>query len=101
MVPRLQGRSRMRSVLFALVVSGCAIGAPPGFSEGDSWTFALVEPLAEGRLLTPVYVEGRGPYLFAIDPDAPITVADPEVVAGGSLRAHMGPRRIDQADVTH
>jgi hypothetical protein len=93
----------MRPVLFAFALSltACAFGAPPGFSSGDTWTFPLVEPLQGGRLLTPVYVEGRGPYLFAIDPDAPQTTVDPDVVRNTDFRLWMGPRRTDEQDTTH
>jgi len=64
----------MRSVLGMLVavgISGCAVGAPPGFSEGDLWTFPLVAPPENDLLLVPVYVEDRKePLLFMIDPDS-------------------------------
>ena len=103
MESRLQGFASMRRTLLAccVVISGCAFGAPPGFSSGDTWTFPLVESQNEGRLLTPVYVEGRGPYLFAIDPDSRYSVVDPEVVTNGQFRAVMGPRRDDEHDTTH
>ena len=51
--------------------------------------------------MTPVFVEKKGPYLFAIDPDAPITVVDPQVIADGKFVAKQGARRIDESDVTH
>jgi hypothetical protein len=104
MVSRLQDLSVMRSilpVLFALPVTACAFGAPPGFSEGETWTFPLVEPQQGGRLLVPVTIEGRGPYLFAIDPDAPITTVDPEVLYQTDFRIVQGPRRLDEQDTTH
>jgi hypothetical protein len=53
-----------------LVAAGCTVGAPPGFSAGENWTFPLVGPLENGLLITPATVKGHGPYLFAIDPDA-------------------------------
>lgn len=84
-----------------LSLSACAFGAPPGFSSGDTWTMPLVEPLSGGRLLTIVSVEGRGPYVFAIDPDSPFTTVDPEVVARGEFRAERGPRRVDEGDTSH
>jgi hypothetical protein len=84
-----------------LSLSACAFGAPPGFSSGDTWTLPLVEPLSGGRLLTAVYVEDRGPYVFAIDPDAPLTTVDPEVVTRGEFRHRRGPRRVDEGDTSH
>jgi len=103
MVSHLHGHLGMRPVLFAFALSltACAFGAPPGFSSGDTWTFPLVEPLQGGRLLTPVYVEGKGPYLFAIDPDAPQTTVDPDVVRNTEFRLWMGARRTDEQDTTH
>lgn len=86
---------------FALPLTACAFGAPPGFSEGDTWTFPLVEPQQGGRLLTPVMIEGRGPYLFAIDPDAPMTTVDPDVLHDTDFRVWQGPRRLDEQDTTH
>ncbi|MDB4958610.1 MAG: hypothetical protein JWO36_6179 [Myxococcales bacterium] len=91
----------MKFILPLVLASGCAIGAPPGFSPGDTWTLPLVDPLADGKLVTPVYVEGRGPYLFAIDPDAPMSMVDGSVIAEGQFRAHLGPRVTDEHDVTH
>ena len=93
----------MRSLPLAclLSLSACAFGAPPGFSAGDTWTMPLVEPLSGGRLLTIVRVEDRGPYVFAIDPDAPLTTVDPEVVTRGEFRAQLGPRRVDEGDTSH
>lgn len=90
----------MRGVL-VLLVSGCAIGAPPGFSSGDRWVFPLLDPLDDGRLVTPLYVEGQGPYLVVLDPDAPITTLDNEVLGRAGFRARGGPRAIDEQDVSH
>jgi len=80
------------------VVAGCSVGAPPGFSSGDHWTFPLVGPLEDGLLLTPVSVRGHGPYLFAIDPDATITAIDQQVAEEAGLRTGQGPHRIDETD---
>jgi hypothetical protein len=103
MVSHLHTGKFMRPILPALALSltACAFGAPPGFSSGDTWTFPLVEPEQGGRLLTPVYIEGRGPFLFAIDPDAPDTTVDPEVLHNTDFRVWMGPRRLDEQDTTH
>ena len=56
-------------MLLALVTS-CVVGAPPGFSPGEAWTFPLVDPLAHMPLITPVTIHGKGPFLFILDPDA-------------------------------
>ncbi len=64
----------MRTLLVALAgaaCGSCAVGAPPGFSDGDLWTFPLVAPLEDDLLLVPVYVQDRPePLLFMIDPDS-------------------------------
>jgi hypothetical protein len=56
-------------MLLALL-AGCVVGAPPGFSPGEAWTFPLVDPLAHVPLITPVMIHGKGPFLFILDPDA-------------------------------
>ncbi|MEJ7597064.1 MAG: hypothetical protein WKG01_04065 [Kofleriaceae bacterium] len=84
-----------------LVTTACTSGAPPGFSGvggGDRWTFPLVGPLEDGLLVTPVTVGQYGPYLFAIDPDASITVIDGELVKETELRTFEGPPRLDETD---
>lgn len=81
-----------------LLIAGCTVGAPPGFSNGDRWTFPLVGPLEDGLLVTPVSVHGKGPYLFAIDPDANVTEIDMQVVEEAGLRKGVGPHRIDETD---
>lgn len=74
----------MRTVIalsfLGVSVLGCAQGAPPGFSKGAQWSFPLVDPLSNGKLVTSVYLDGRGPYLFAIDPDAPLSTVDREAL---------------------
>jgi hypothetical protein len=52
------------------LLPACVLGAPPGFSPGESWTFPLVDPLVHEPLITPVTVGGKGPFLFILDPDA-------------------------------
>jgi hypothetical protein len=89
------------AVSFAVFLGACAVGAPPGFSQGDTWTLPLVAPEHESRLLTPVTIDGRGPYLFAIDPDLPMTIVDREILANTDFRRWDGPRRLDQHDTTH
>jgi hypothetical protein len=65
---------------------------------GDRWSFPLVGPLENGLLVTPVTVGQYGPYLFAIDPDASISVVDGELVKETQLRTFNGPHRLDEAD---
>jgi hypothetical protein len=63
----------MRTFLAVVLAAcgGCAVGAPPGFSDGDLWTFPLVAPLEDDLILVPVYVQDRQePLLFMIDPDS-------------------------------
>ncbi|HEY5936965.1 MAG TPA: retropepsin-like aspartic protease [Kofleriaceae bacterium] len=93
---------RNTSFALALVASACTSGAPPGFTSavggGDRWSFPLVGPLENGLLVTPVTVGQYGPYLFAIDPDAQISVVDGELVKQTQLRTFNGPHRLDEAD---
>ncbi|MCP4443840.1 MAG: hypothetical protein GY811_00660 [Myxococcales bacterium] len=61
----------MAPALVASSSSGCVVGAPPGFSDGDLWSVPLVAPLEDDLLLVPVSIHGEGPFLFMIDPDSP------------------------------
>ncbi len=83
-----------------LVAAGCAIGAPPGFSSGDTWTFPLIDPLADGRLLVPVMVHGRGPYVFILDRDS-TTIVDPQVASEAGVRVRGEIRLVDHNDTSH
>ena len=74
---------------------GCTVGTPPGFSSGDRWAFPLVGPLEDGVLVVPARVHGKGPYLFAIDPDANVSALAKSVAEEAGLRLGQGPRRID------
>ena len=89
-------------VALVAIASACTSGAPPGFSSavggGDRWSFPLVGPLENGLLVTPVTVGQYGPYLFAIDPDASISVVDGELVKETKLRTFNGPHRLDEGD---
>lgn len=49
-------------------------------------------------LLAPVSITGRGPYLFAIDPDANVSIIDESVVRKLDLRIGKGPARLDETD---
>lgn len=88
------------AALAALAAGACTSGAPPGFSgsTGDRWSFPLVGPLEGGLLLTPVTLNTYGPYLFLIDPDAPISIVDAELVKIAGLRPVPGPERLDETD---
>src|SRR4029079_7367915 len=90
---------RSMCALIPVVVAGCSVGAPPGFSSGDRWTFPLVGPLEDGVLVTPATVRGHGPYLFAIDPDANISAVDKQIVEDCDLRTSAGPKIIDEAQI--
>lgn len=80
------------------LLAACAVGAPPGFSKGDQWTFPLVDAHDDGQLLTPVFVEGKGPYLLLIDPDSSKTVLDEEIITQGDFPMRTGGRAYDESD---
>jgi hypothetical protein len=87
--------------MLAAGAAACTAGAPPGFSgssRGDRWSFPLVGPLENGLLITPVTINTHGPYLFAIDPDAPVSVVDGELVKLADLRPVPGPVHLDETD---
>ncbi len=91
----------MRAALIAVVATvACTSGPPPGFygGSGDRWTFPLVGPLEDDVLLAPVSIAGRGPFLFAIDPDANVSIIDEVVVRTLDLRTGKGPARLDETD---
>src|SRR5262249_2473766 len=81
-----------RCAAILLAVSACN-PTPPGFSSGDRWTFPLVDPLEDGLLITPVTINGHGPYLFAIDPDANVSAVDGQGGNDAPLRHGTGPER--------
>lgn len=93
----------MRTVIalsfLGVSVLGCAQGAPPGFSRGAQWSFPLVDPLANGKLVTAAYLDGRGPYLFAIDPDAPLSTVDREALPP-EFPYRYRTRLIDESDTS-
>jgi hypothetical protein len=76
--------------VFGLALGACSVGAPPGFSPGTQWTFPLVDPLDNGRLVTAVTIEGKGPYLFVIDPEATTSIIDERVAIDAGLRMDHG-----------
>jgi hypothetical protein len=68
-----------RLALVWVVLAGCAVGAPLGFSKGEHWSFPVVNGLDDGTMLTPVMINGKGPYLFALLPRS-YSIIDPRVV---------------------
>jgi hypothetical protein len=82
----------------AVALSGCAVGAPPGFSSGDQWTIPLIGPLEDGLLLVPALVNDKGPFVFAIDTDAHVSVIDHQVVHEARPRTGEGPKMLDETD---
>jgi hypothetical protein len=69
------------------------------FSAGDSWTAPLVGPLEDDLLVVPVFVNGKGPYLFAVDTDATVSVITKHVYQDASLQlADEGPTLADETD---
>src|SRR5207237_1156911 len=91
LVPEVSMSSRVLALALALALGGaCTVGAPPGFSSGDHWAFPLVGPLEDGVLLVPVTINGKGPYLFLLDPDAPLTSIDEALAAGLDLYGGTG-----------
>jgi len=93
-------RRRWNAALVAACVAAvsCTVGAPPGFSEGDSWTIPLIGPLEDGLLLVPGLVNGKGPFVFLIDPDAHVSIVDEEVLKTSNSRSGEGPHLLDESD---
>jgi hypothetical protein len=91
---------RSAHLLIWLAAAGCSVGAPPGFPSAQGWTFPLVGPLENGALVTPVTIGGRGPYLFAIDPDALVSAVDAQIAREEHLWRGEGPRRVDETYTT-
>jgi hypothetical protein len=84
--------------LLSLLLGSCAVGAPLGFSSGDSWSFPLAAPLEDGEYLVPVKINGKGPYLFMIDTDAPISAVDAAIVSEHDLYTVRHQELLDERD---
>ena len=56
----------------------------------------MVGPLENGLLVVPVFVNGKGPYLFAIDTDASFSVVTKHVVGDAQLDVVEGPKLDDE-----
>ncbi len=52
-------------------------------------------------MITPVTIDGRGPFLFGIDPDANVSLIDEQLVKEVSLRTRKGPNRLDETATQH
>jgi len=93
-----RGRHSALIGLAACLLAACTSGPPPGFAggTGDRWAFPLVGTLEGDLLITPVTIDGRGPYLFGIDPDANVSLIDEQVVKDVRLRTHKGPHHLDE-----
>lgn len=81
-----------------LLLGSCAVGAPPGFSAGDQWVAPLIGPIENGLLLVPALVNDKGPFVFAIDPDAHVSIIDRQVVDEAKPRTGEGPKMLDETD---
>jgi len=89
----------LRLHVFALTaLSACSVGAPPEFSAGTSWAFPLVDPLANDLIVTPVMINGKGPYLFVVDPNVQGMAVDATVVHDAGLETDRGDRLRDRDD---
>jgi hypothetical protein len=87
----------------ALGLAGCTSGPPPGFAggTGDRWAFPLVGALEDDLLIAPVTIDGRGPFLFGIDPDANASLIDERLVKELKLVTRKGPDRVDESETKH
>jgi hypothetical protein len=92
--------SALGLALAALALLGaCAMGTPPGFSDGDSWSAPLVGPLENSAILVPVRINGAGPYLFMVDPDSPVSSVDAAIMSELDLYNRLGGYAPSEADV--
>lgn len=82
----------------ATLALSCASGPPPGFSGGDTWVIPLIGTLEDGPLLVPALVNDKGPFVFAIDPDAHVSIIDEDVLAATKAITGEGPRLLDESD---
>ncbi len=86
--------------LALLALTGCAVGAPPGFGAGESWAIPLVAPLEDDLLLVPVYIQQRpDPVLFMIDPDSAVSSLDNGLVEEIKPYARQVPNELNERDV--
>jgi hypothetical protein len=79
---REDGLDRLGAVVATLLAASAACAAvPPMFYQGSArtWTLPIVGPLENADLVVPVTIDGKGPYLFAVDPDTPLSKIDSRV----------------------
>lgn len=91
-------RHSLAAAALATLAGACSVGAPPGFAEGDRWVIPLIGPLEDQLLLVPALVNDKGPFVFAIDPDAPVSVIDEDVLNATGAHTGEGPRLLDESD---
>jgi hypothetical protein len=96
-------RTLLTTVALGISLASCTSGPPPGFvgGTGNHWSFPLVGSLEDDLLITPVTIDGRGPFLFALDPDANVSIVDEQLVKEVGLRTRKGPHRLDETDTQH
>ena len=61
-------------VLAIVCASACTLVPPVYFKGGKAWTLPLVAPLEHDQLVVPVTINGKGPYLFLVNPMATSTI---------------------------
>src|SRR5882757_8231285 len=88
----------MKTLLAAALLAGCSGGPPNGFSKGESWTAPMIGPLEDGLILVPVFINGKGPYTFAVDPDANYTVVARHILAETGMQPVKGPNMDDESN---
>ena len=71
--------STLGAIALLAALGGCAKALPPGFSEGTHWAVPIFGALGDGTPLAPVTIDGQGPYLFAVDVNAPSAI-EPRLV---------------------
>jgi hypothetical protein len=75
------------ALIATISATSCVVGAPPGFSDGDEWTAPLIAPLENDIYLVPVSINGKGPFVFMVDPDSPTSAIEASLQAGLKLYA--------------
>lgn len=86
------------SLWITSTLSSCAVGSPPGFSEGNLWSAPIVNPLENGLLIVPVMFKDKGPYLFSVDLDSQFSSIDRGIAAEVSLRGGFNGTLPDERD---
>jgi len=95
-------KRQARFLLPSLLVLGCHASAPVWY-EGKqfSWTLPLVDSGENRELLVPAMVQGTGPHLFLLDPDASISVIDDALADQLDLYSdHRWHRALTRSDST-